>query len=704
MHTNPIAHWGSGEVPLYIWAPGDDLAIDITTPQLPNAQIFYDTVAALVAAGVPAPTHLHPCQEAAGSGTILDVAGNGADLALTGNALQSQRTPRLWDPVAKNFHGYYRRAVESERNVKTAGFVCADNSKGDPGAGSMAAFLVVRNFDYQTVFSLLSSKRANATAGWEIYCSAGVATMEAETTAGVQRQASTYAGSNISNGAVVALFLYFNRTLNQARGWSNTRGWGALQDWSAMGAIGIATAENMQFFGGRGATSPRNSGAAQILYHGLWYGADAETMAAGWDATYKATLSPVWSQVAPPLSGENDSPNHNLCNYMGYVGANWAQSVVGLDPLTGLCVGDFGSSGVGLLQLDYPWRYDPLISRPSKLVRAFQSRGTSSRNLHSDRLDDATWIKSNVTVSVVWADMVDSPSGFRTARKLTATADAGYVSDTGTTTVAREYTLDFFHRRGDAMGGDVAGRLIAYNITGGAEIASVAFSAGALWQRTHLEFVAPAASTAMRIEITTNGEVIHVSRAVFYEYGYEECALQYDASSAADNYTEYKVMPSAAEALDPDSGEIEIRCRRYSNVNAPAGNEKHIFNAKTTQETASNNFNRREIYVDDAGQIVARVYNSTGVVVATMTSAPIDMTAETLVRLRWSQGGLPSGNTIELIINTDAPIAGLGVGWTSSLTVATYSFGSDASNVSTNYFGGSISYVKIWGSPQAPAP
>lgn len=699
MHMNPICHWAGG-LPLFTWAPGDDKEVDTTRSSLPNARVFYDTSAALVAAGVPAPTHLHPCQEAAGAVSIADVTGNGADLVPTGNVLSGCRTPPLWDPVAKNFYGHYRRALEAEYFVQTAGFVCGNAALGDPGAGSMAGLVFIRTFDNSGTAQQVLSKRVLSGSGWILSFNGGTSRLEVESTAGVNRNCSTAANSNLWNSPVTALFYYIDRTLQTMRVWSSSAGWGALLDISALGIVAISSAQPLTLFGGTGASVDIRSMAGHVLWNGLWYGAAAEALAAGWDATYKAILSPVWAQPLG-VSGQNDSPGHDLCNYDGYVTVGWSQAVVGDDPAFGLVVGDFCRSGAGFSQYTYPWRYDPLISRTSKIVAAQQSTNNVVNSIdRSDQIDDATWTKSNVTVSLAWADMVESPAGLRTARRLTATANAGYVSDTIATTVGRVRTIDLMYRRGTAMVGDVAGRLVAYNITGGAEIASTPFTATAKWQRTFLEWTAPAVSSAMRIEITNNGDVIHVARCCSYEYGFQECPIQHGADNPnmANGTTQYKVMPSAAEALNPDSGEVEIRCRRFNNVAAPSN--QFLFDAKTTQDTASNSFNRRQIYIDTSNQIVARVWNSAGVLVATMTSAPIDMRTETLIRLRWAQGGLPSGNTIELIINVAVPISGVVIGWASSLTVATYSFTCSASNDSGTWFGGSINYIKVWGAPR----
>lgn len=696
MHTNPICHWAGGSVPLYTWAPGDDREVDKTRVSLPNARTFYDTVAALVAAGVPAPTYLHPCQEAAGSGTVIDVAGGGADLVATGNVLQGCRTPPLWNPTAKNFYGGYRRAVEAEYFVQTAGFVCANAALGDPGVGSMAGLVFIRGFDFSGTAQQIMSKRVLSGSGWILTLNGSFCRFEVESTAGVARNCS--GASGIQWGShVVAVFYYVDRTTQTMRVWHSTRGWGTLVDMSALGAVAISSAQPLTMFGGTGAAVDTRSMAGHILWSAQWYGADAELMSNNWEATYRPILVPVWATTL--AQGANDSPGGDLCDYDGYVATAVSSSIVGNDPTFGLVVGDFCRSGTGGQHYTYPWRYDPLISRTSKIVTAQQATLSVINKLDfSERYEEVSWIKSNVNVSSAWADMVENPAGIHAARKLSSTNDLAYISDTIATTVGRVYTIDFMHRRGGAV--DVAGRLIAYNITGGAEIASVAFTAGALWGRTYLEWTAPAASSAMRIEITSQGNDIHASRACFYDYGFQECPIQIanDSLDRANGTTQYKIMPSAAEALDPDRGEVEIRCRRFNNVAAP-GNQ-FLFDAKTTEPTASNSQNRRQIYIDTANQIVARVWSSAGALIATMTSAPIDMRTETLIRLRWDQGGLPSGNTIELIVNVAAPISGSVAGWASSLTVATYSFTCSASNDGGTWFGGSVNYIKVWGAPR----
>lgn len=250
------------------------------------------------------------------------------------------------------------------------------------------------------------------------------------------------------------------------------------------------------------------------------------------------------------------------------------------------------------------------------------------------------------------------------------------------------------------MASNVAGRLVAYDITNGVEIASQAFTATDKWGRTYLEFVATSISTGLRIEITTNGESIHVTRCCIYEYGFQDAPIQRGNDSpywTTPPSSHWKTMPTPEETLDPAEGEVEIRVRRYSTY--PPSADEYLFTVK--QGTgAANSANKRHIWLDSSNQIHATIYNSLGVLSASMVTAAIDMTTETLIRLRWNIAGLPSGNTAELIINTNPPISGSVVPWTVSLTADNYVFAARYSSDGSDSFCGSFNYVKIWETPQ----
>lgn len=110
--------------------------------------------------------------------------------------------------------------------------------------------------------------------------------------------------------------------------------------------------------------------------------------------------------------------------------------------------------------------------------------------------------------------------------------------------------------------------------------------------------------------------------------------------------------------------------------------------------------NARSIWIDTNGRVNAEIRDSAGVVQATMiTPALVDMTTETLVRLRWNVAGLPSGNTAELVIDANPPVSGAVAGWVTSPTADTYVFGKSF-NSSIESFSGSYNYVKFWAEPQ----
>ena len=78
-------------------------------------------------------------------------------------------------------------------------------------------------------------------------------------------------------------------------------------------------------------------------------------------------------------------------------------------------------------------------------------------------------------------DEGEAPDGTQTADDITATGAAGYVQQAITTSASTQYTASVFLARNQAT--NVAGRLVMYDISNGAELAAMAFTATSGWQR-----------------------------------------------------------------------------------------------------------------------------------------------------------------------------------------------------------------------------
>lgn len=689
MHTNPICHWSRGGSPLYTWAPGDPEQLPLSVDQF----FFFDSAAELAAAGVPAPTYLWPCQEAAGHGTVVDQMGI-ADLVAAGDVAQGLRTPPVWDPVAKNFHGYSRRGVSaSNAALGSGGFVCADPAIGDPGLNSLAVLVCYRHASYITSERGLVQKCTGSTSlsnGWSFVITDDHFKLQVRD--GVTNEYMNSGSTNLVQGQVLCGFAYADRTLGQGRSWSSGAGWGTLNDISGVvNPVSVPAVPLKMFSGAAGYIAADG----QILWAAVWIGPNAEALAAGWDATYRPILLPLWTT--------GDSPNNSTYGVASRGPSTFpTYAVVGRDPLTGVSVGSFRRYTALSAPGSFGWAWSDKINR---LVMRAENGSRTSLVAYTDAFDVASWVKSTVAVSALWADLIDAPDGFRTARKVTATADAGYVSYTSAVTAGANYTMSFLHKRGG--GADVAGRLVAYDLTVGAELASVPFVAGALWDISYLEITVPVGtvSVAMRIEITNNGDVIHPYRANFYAAGYQRLVLyRHNNTYAGGAMRPFRNWTTPDEAIDNSRGEIEIKYCRDSNVN-PLTQRILFRSGGGYYDAAITTADERLIYFDAVtNNLMAHIRDNVGVgaIVATMDAGLIDFTTERRIQLRWDVAGLPSGNTAELIVNGGVPVSGSVIPWAyTNYASRYYCWQCRSLDGSTLYQPeGYVRFIKVWANPQ----
>jgi hypothetical protein len=667
-------------------------------PQLPpdNSQFqFFDTAAALVAAGVPAPTYLWPCQEAAGAGVIADAQGV-ANLVAAGDVAQGQRTPGIWNPVAKNFAGLYRKAAACSNALATHGFVCADPAIGELGMNSLAFVACFRIASYNTSLRGLLQKctgTLSTSNGWSIQVDDSQVKLQIRD--GVTYKYMLSAAEQVFQGNVIVAHGYANRTTGFGRVWTSSGGWGTANDISALVNPITAPAIPLQMFSGGGAGYLAADG--QILWAALWVGGDAETLGNGWTATYRPIFYPLWTVTdCPPNNSEVGRALYGYSSAKSY-------ALVARDLTSGLSIGSFRRYISSAVPGSFAWAWSDQINR---LVMRAENGSRTSLVAYTDAFDVASWTKVNVAVAAAWSDRIEAPDGFLTARRLTATANAGYANYTATVTAGANYVMSFLHRR-RAGGADVAGRLVAYDNTVGAELASVPFVAGALWEISYLEITVPVGtvSVAMRIEITTNGDIIYPYRANFYTGSYQRLVLyRHNNTYAGGACRPFRQYVDPSEAIDNSRGEIEIKYCRDSNVNL-LQQRILIRSGGGWYDASIGTADERLIYFDAVtNHLMAQVRDNVGVgaVVALIDGGLIDFTVEHRIQLRWDVGGLPSGNTIELIVDGGIPISGSVVPWAWSNYASRYYCWQCRTVDGSTYYQpeGYVRYIKIWADPQ----
>ncbi len=352
-------------------------------------------------------------------------------------------------------------------------------------------------------------------------------------------------------------------------------------DVSSAGALGL-TVGNLNSTGNFSVgryTGAYTTPSMQIAYMAVWTGAAAE----GMDATDLA----CWAHGTDPSPTKLDSMVH----------ASMIWDRVDAGRVGGWCDGQV------------PIGWNPGLSNDNKMGLRCTMYVSTLLNESDDFL--TTWTATNVTLSSAVADLNDSPRGFRESFKLTATGNNGYVQHQVVTTASTKYSIGAFVKRHSTQGTDVTGRLVAYDISNGAEIDSIAFTAGEDWGDqgwTTLFFTTPVGciSCGFRIEIDTSGEIICSALATFAA-GESFTPIHTKLGTSTVAWTVYQTMGHAPGLYCKNSSgqvEIEFVCDYYDPIgtgymvwSGGVGNNDKVFHHRGT-----------------GGQRpVHRIYNASGV-------------------------------------------------------------------------------------------
>lgn len=425
----------------------------------PAIQSFPETAAELAKKMAVSfePDYIIPMQDL--SGNQLDVVGD-MDLSPVNSPLQGQTAPGIWDGSSYTS----RRAVEF-LGSSSAAWQSSDASKLDAASGGSISALVC----FRAAGSVASDKQILAKtvlfAGWLLSLRSD-GSLRATISDGVTGIAATVAGDH-DDGAPHYAYVKIDRTANTI---SLTTDLGTdSADISLVGdastAVGLAV----------GTIDALSSFPGQVLYF------------AGWDSSAAAegiptTAAAIWWEHASDPTGRLTTQTR------------LADLTVDVSPTH---VATFAANTV-------PIGHSP-ASLNSRKLALYAPHAETEYCTHSEDFTDVAWVKNNVTPT---GEFADAPNGFRRACKLTADADNGYVSYVFASVASTQYTVGVKIKE---VTPGCTGRVILYNETGAAEVASTAFVATDEWD----QFVQVTATTAvgqvsssMRIEIDNNTESV----------------------------------------------------------------------------------------------------------------------------------------------------------------------------------------------------
>jgi hypothetical protein len=282
----------------------------------------------------------------------------------------------------------------------------------------------------------------------------------------------------------------------------------------------------------------------------------------------------------------------------------------------------------------------------------------------------------------------------REAMRLTAGQDNGYIEHLFVSTATTTYTLDVFIKRHSTMGSDVSGRIIMWDNTGGAEVASTVFDATTEWQRVTLQATTNVGqiSTGFRIEIDTRPESLSLLRATAVQGGLT-VPIYTRGGVATVSPTNFAVAGIDGQYIRGAAGEIEAVAVR--DLSGP-GLDGYLCDARN----GNANGDRRDMHAESGNFLRVTPYNTAGVSQGNVDSAVAAWNVEQTCIFRWNANqAIAGGNRVQNSLNA-VIVGGIGANWANGNLAETVNIGQDGAAVPATQLDGSIATLKIWDIPR----
>lgn len=566
---------------------------DWTTPVV---QPFSQSAAALLAlgCGTGLATSIWDFEEAAGN--ALDHAG-GNDLIPVSSPTQNQDGVGLW------IGGGTKKAVEFDNNTFQSMDV-ANNTILEAGTNSVAVLVVFCSKADNTLNANVIGKFNND--GYKIevradgrlrgYCHGVGGDITLASAAGVHNDGAWHCVLLVIDRNTQLMTVYTD--CHAPLGPIDISGTGSIADTGtfAVGQIGTGKAQSCQVAYAAVWENAAATGMGQADFNAFWvHGQDPALHNPALTAlTTKIHASMMWDRVSA-----------------GRV-AGWSTNAVVSDQL--------------------PIGWNGGLSNANKM--GLRCTLTISTLLSESDDFTATWTTSNITPSAATADLNDSPRGFRETQKLTSTAINAYVQHQYVVAASTLYSVAAFVKKHSSQAGTATGKIIAYDITNGAEIDSVAWSDGADDFATNdfkvLTFTTPVGcvSLGMRIQVDTDATSFCAALATAVA-GETIIPIYTTGGTSTVASTVFQRVAAAGTLIKGATGERQIVA--VSDKSAPEGTGYWGL-----AQPVAGNGDRNHCYVAASDKCVMRIYNSAGVsTVYVASSGTFDWTVERTFIMQW---------------------------------------------------------------------
>lgn len=356
-------------------------------------------------------------------------------------------------------------------------------------------------------------------------------------------------------------------------------------------------------------------------------------------------------------------------------------------PLSATTVGHFsGGTALGTCQL--PIGYNANFTDADKLG-LYCNLAVTNLILYSRLSTGAT--SSNVTAT---DNAADGPDGFRAATTIAATANNGYLAKTVTTVASTAYCGSVYIEESTV---GVTGRVIAYDESNGAELASQIFTATGTPQDVQVPFstIADGISTSLRVEVDTSGETVIADLWQVNLGSARGAIINTSGAAAALVASNYRASATAGLLVKAAKGECEIVSVPH-NVDTSAANQ-YLTDFSAAGATANRRYISSPAHATLVRTNMAAWNSAAGLEMNLFVTAEPTTPIEVTALARWdASGGLAAGGGKDGTLSFNAgtgEVSDVG-SHASTETLTDVTIGSYYSN--QYHFDGVIQRVRIW--------